>query len=135
MLDSVLTDSDREHRRLCIAKDLLELADWIDTLAGINEELVYLKLFIHKLIKDPTLERNLLQLRRNNTLLLGKHCGYEQELKSELAYGKTVYSLSRASIHEKKRFEHQLLLKEFLQFKTHLYKHIANHKKANSIKI
>jgi len=91
------------HRKLCIKRDLIELSQWIDSLSSLNTELDQIKLIEKQLLKNSTIETNLLGLRRKNTLVMGMLCKYEQELNTEFEFGEIEYDVLRAKEHEKKR--------------------------------
>ena len=109
------------HRKLCIKKDLIELSQWIDSLSTLNTELEQLKLIEKQLLKNSTIETNLLGLRRKNTLVMGMLCKYEQELNTEFEYGDMEYDVLRAKEHEKKRDVYTALGQEFIQLKNSIY--------------
>jgi len=109
------------HRKLCIKKDLIELSQWIDSLSTLNTELEQLKLIEKQLLKNSTIEANLLGLRRKNTLVMGMLCKYGQELNTEFEYGEIEYDVLRAKEHEKKRDIYTVLGQEFIQLKKSIY--------------
>ena len=110
------------HRRLCIKKDLIELTQWIDTLTVLNDELSQLKLIEKQLLKDRDVESALIGIRRNNTLIMGTLCKYEQELDNEYEFGKRIYDVTRAKEHEKKRVIYAELMQDFYQLRKAIYR-------------
>ena len=116
------------QRIVCLKKDLIELSQWIETIEGINDELVYLKLLEPQFIKSNKIALAILGFRRKNTLTMGVLCQYEQELKKELEYGKRDYDLERAREHEKRRDKLSLITREFALLKKAIYSRLISSK-------
>ncbi|MCM4155722.1 hypothetical protein [Gramella sp. AN32] len=117
------------NRRLCIRKDLIELSQWIDTLSILNSELEQLRLIDKQLLKNSSIENNILGLRRKNTLVLATLCRYEQELNTEFEYGKREYDVSRAKEHENKRDSYIDLMENFHQLRKSIYKILSTYQR------
>jgi hypothetical protein len=117
------------HRKLCIKKDLIELSQWIDSLSSLNTELEQLKLIEKQLLKNSTIETNLLGLRRKNTLVMGMLCKYEQVLNTEFEYGEIEYDVLRAKEHEKKRDVYITVGQEFIQLKKSIYHNLLKYQR------
>ncbi|QXP59348.1 hypothetical protein [Olleya sp. HaHaR_3_96] len=109
------------HRRLCIVKDLNELSHWMTMLEWAIKELDHLCIIEKQLVKSASIPNKIHGLRRKIILSTAHFCKYEQELNTELDYGKTEYNISRAKVHEVKRQHYLACLNEHEHFKITLY--------------
>lgn len=127
-MNNTLINQLEANRKLFIKKDLAELNLWIKTLETFNTELDYFGIIEKQLIRDHSTLSLIQGLRRRNVLCMAMLCKYNQELTTEYDYGKTAYNLSRAKIHDKKREQFLLHLKEFNSFKNNFYKLLMKYK-------
>ncbi|MDN3665527.1 hypothetical protein ACFFU1_16240 [Algibacter miyuki] len=127
-MDHILLHRIDNQRRLCIQKDLKELNLWLYTLEQFNNKLDCFIVLEKRLIQNPSVENLIKALRRKNVLLTGAFCKYSQDLKIEFEYGKTEYNEARAKLHDKRREQYKLILKEFTDFETHIYKLLMRYK-------
>ncbi len=91
------------YRVLCLKKDLVELNYWMEMVEAINAEISEMIYIEQHLIKNSNMQNSLSSIRRKNTLVMGKFCQYEVNLKKEINYSQQAYDLTRAKEHEKKR--------------------------------
>ena len=116
-------------RRLFIKKDILEMSQWIDDLEFKNTEINAFSLLNRQLVKSEKIQKLIVDFRRRNTLIMGVLCKYEQNLRQELEFGKNEYDINRAKLHEKKRVEYLILVKEYRALKTEIYRHLTHYKR------
>nr|WP_321222527.1 hypothetical protein [uncultured Psychroserpens sp.] len=117
------------HRRLCIQKDLSELNTWIQVLESINTELDYLSIIEKQLIKIGAITSAIRAFRRKNILVMANLCKYEQELKTEIEYGKIEYDSIRLKSHILKREHYLNLVNEFNGFRNQCYMQLKKFKR------
>jgi hypothetical protein len=91
------------QRKICIKKDVMEIRSWLQVIENNSTTLTHFIALEKQLIREQEVAIALMGLRRKNTLVMGAICKYEQELKKEFIYGKTVYDQQRSLIHERKR--------------------------------
>ena len=117
------------HRRLCLIKDYKETNHWIDTLELAVNEFQHFSLIEKQLIKNIETSNTMLALRRKFTLNMASFCKYEQEIKTEIEYGKTEYNDSRAKVHEIKRLQFVQLVRELHDFRIKFYTLLERYKR------
>ncbi len=110
------------QRKLFIKKDLISLSHWIDELEAVDNELNSLKHLEQQVLKNAILSQDITTFRRKNTLTMGLLCQYEQELRAEFEYGKAIYDVKIAKLHEKKRDEYLSIKRGFMLLKDSVYK-------------
>lgn len=121
-MNTTISFSIEAQRKLFLKKDLIELSYWIDELEAIDKEINTITNLEKLILNNPILRDNLKVFRRKNTLSMGLFCQYEKDLRTDFEYGKTVYDVTRAKLHEKKRNEYQLIIKDFRILKEKMYK-------------
>ncbi|WP_141675456.1 hypothetical protein [Formosa haliotis] len=114
-----------ENRRLFIKKDIVETAQWTDYLEFMNTELNAFSSINRQLVKSEKIQHAIQDFRRKNMLNMADLCRYDQVLRQELDYGKTEYDTQRAKLHEKKRDEYLILVREFRALKTEVYNQLT----------
>lgn len=117
------------QRKLCIKKDLIELSQWMEHIEHFNTDLDALKTIEKQMLHDPVIERNLVGLRRKNTLVMGSLCKYEKELNKEFEYGKRAYDIQRAKEHEKRRGYYAELMEDFQNIKNICFKELSTYRR------
>jgi hypothetical protein len=98
------------------------------TLEDFNIELDCFNTLEKQLIRSPSVSNLIKALRRKNVLNMATLCKYNQELKNEYEYGKTGYDVARSKVHEKKREQYTELMREYSDFKLHIYKLLMRYK-------
>jgi hypothetical protein len=121
-LNSTSSFTIEAQRKLFIKKDLIALSHWIDELEALDKELNSLKHLEQKVLKNAILSQNITTFRRKNTLAMGLLCQYEQVLRTEFEYGKAIYDVKSAKLHEKKQNEYLCIKKSFMLLKDSVYK-------------
>jgi hypothetical protein len=115
------------HRKLSIKKDLIELSYWTEVIENYNVEIEHITGIERRLLKNETLAKDLKDIRRKNTLVMGALCKYEQVLRKEFEYGEREYDISRAKEHEKHRVLFMMLNREFTQLRKKYYLKILHY--------
>ena len=117
------------HRRVCLVKDCNEVNLWVNQLELAITEFEHFNVIEKQLIKNIDTSNNILALRRKFTLCMADFCKYEQEIISEIEYGKTEYIDSRAKVHELKRQLYVQINKALHDFRIKFYMLLARYKR------
>ncbi|MHA7944187.1 hypothetical protein ACJOV8_014010 [Formosa sp. 3Alg 14/1] len=118
-----------ENRRLFIKKDIREVSQWTDDLESKNNEINTFSILNRQLVKSENIQHLIQDFRRRNTLAMAMLCKYEQNLRQELEFGNIEYDEQRAKIHEKKRVEYLVFVKDYRVLKTTIYNQLAQYKR------
>ncbi|MFB9053669.1 hypothetical protein ACFFVB_11340 [Formosa undariae] len=118
-----------ENRRLFIKKDILEISQWTDDLESKNNEINTFSILNRQLVKCEKIQSLIQDFRRRNTLAMAALCKYEQNLRQELEFGSVEYDVQRAKVHEKKRVEYLMFIKDYRVLKTTIYNQLTQYKR------
>jgi len=96
---------------------MAEADEWIEGLEGLNHELGMLLLIEKHVLRDDRIRYDLLAWRRANTLTVADLCKYQQNIKTEMEYGRGGYHIAWVKTHEKYRARHKGHLSAYANFK------------------
>lgn len=106
--------------QIMIKKDKSEVTVWTDDLSYVNEELEYLLSLEEQLVHNSELYRQLLTVRRENTLRLAMLHRYESTLGKAIECDTTECDAYYLNHHEKNRNGYLKHLKNYRSIKTNV---------------
>ena len=121
--------SHESDSRIMVKKDLKEVDNWTMNLELINEELNYLLVIEERLLKNPQLNRQLQELRRENQLVMGTLNRYEGTIKRAVECDTTECDAYYLHKHEKNRDMYLNHIREYHRSKINLFAKILTETK------